>query len=133
MFEEASRSKIRFETDKGLVTVEDLWDIPLEAPNGELSLDTLAINIDRQLKTASSESFVRKGSRKNRVLELCFNIVKHIIEVKLQERDSATKKAVSKTRIEEISRIISRKKDAELENKSIEDLEKMSSDLEGNN
>ncbi len=51
MFEEASKLKLRFETTRGLVAVEDLWDIPLIGNNG-FSLDILAMISVVSLKIA---------------------------------------------------------------------------------
>ena len=34
IFETAARNKVRFESSKGLVTVEDLFDAPLTSKNG---------------------------------------------------------------------------------------------------
>ena len=49
MFEKATRLKLRFETVRGYVTTEDLWDIPLSAVNG-FCLDTIAKNLNKKLK-----------------------------------------------------------------------------------
>ena len=92
MFEKASRLKLRFDTPKGMITTEDVWDLPLTSRNGA-SLDNLAKDLNRTIKETEEESFVADKSARNTVLELKFDIVKHIIEVKKAEL-TASKKAV---------------------------------------
>ncbi len=54
IFENASKTKVRFETSKGEVSVEELWDLSLT------SLDSIAKVISKELKEASEESFISK-------------------------------------------------------------------------
>ena len=58
MFEKAARLKLRFDTSKGLVTVEDLFDLPLTVRNGGASLDNIAKGIARLIRETETESFV---------------------------------------------------------------------------
>ena len=122
-FELATRQKLRYETSKGMLTVEDLWDLPLSG-NGT-NLDKIAIALSKQLKDEPSESFVVKTKKHNLTLQLKFDVVKHIIDVRLAEEAIAKDKAEAKAKKERIMEIIERKKDQELEGASLEDLQKM--------
>lgn len=124
MFEKASRMKLRFETKKGDVNVEDLWDISLTSKAG-FSLDEVAKNLYREIKENEEESFVVKKTSKNEILELKFNIVKHIIDVKMQEKEERESEVLKKAHNEKIARVIEKKENENLENMSVEDLVKM--------
>lgn len=124
IFEEATKHKIRFPSDKGMLTVEDLWDLPLTSTRNT-SLDSVALAVNRELKETDEISFVNPSGKnnENKVLRLAFEIVRHIIEVRKAERNSridAEKRKQDNARIDEI---IERKRNAELESKSIEELE----------
>jgi hypothetical protein len=123
MFEKAARLKLRFETQKGPLSVEDLWDLPLSG-NG-LNLDKIAMALSRQLKEESTESFVLKTSRSTDVLQLKFDIAKHIIDVRLAEIEAAKVKAEVRAKKDRILSIIERKQDEQLEGQPLEDLLKM--------
>jgi hypothetical protein len=124
MFEKASRLKIRYNTSRGSISVEDLWDVPLTDTYGDFSLDIIAKRLNRKLKVEDEESFVVKNT-KNEALELAFNIVKHVIETKLKEAEETKKKAENKKRNEKILDIIERKQDADLESKDVDTLKDM--------
>ena len=83
MFEKAARLKLRFDTPRGNLTVEDLWDIPLTGQ--QISLDNVAKAVNKGLKASEEESFVAKPSSKDRVLSLKLDILKHVIRVRLAE------------------------------------------------
>ncbi len=128
MFEKASRLKLRFETSRGILATEDLWDLPLSSVRGT-NLDELAIGLNRQLKDSQTESFVAANPRKDEVLELKFEIVKRVIEVKLAEAAQAKLAADKKAQKQRLLEIIARKQDQQLESTSLEDLQKMVADL----
>lgn len=121
MFEKASRLKIRYNTFRGVISVEDLWDVPLTDPEGHFSLDIIAKKINKRLKVCEEESFVVKNTN-NEFLELSFNIVKHVIKTKLLEDAERKSKVENKKRNEKILAAIERKQDAELENQDVETL-----------
>jgi hypothetical protein len=127
MFEKTTRLKLRFDTAKGQLTVEDLWDLPLTG-NG-VNLDKIAIALSRQIKEEDTESFVVKAKVASEVLQLKFDVVKHVIDVKLAERDAAKAQSDARAKKDKILEIISRKQDQALEGSSLEELQKMAQSL----
>lgn len=55
IFEQTSRLKLRFDTTKGMLTAEDLWDLPLTSDAGKANLDDVAQSLHRELKDAETE------------------------------------------------------------------------------
>ena len=115
--EKATRLRLRFETSRGNLNVEDLWRLPLA------ELDKLAIALNKQLKESSEESFIKAKSKDNKLLELRFDIVKHIIETLLSEDEEKKKAADKRAKREQLLELIAKKKNQELEGKSLEELE----------
>lgn len=89
LFEIATRNKYRFPSSRGSLTVEQLWDLPLTG-NTAFDLDTVARAVNAELKNIAEGSFVETDPdpRKTR-LEQMLEVVKHIISVKLKEREQA--------------------------------------------
>ena len=123
MFEKASRLKVRFGTTKGDITVEDLWDLPLTNRNG-FDLDNVAKALNKAVKDSGEESFVLKKNKANAVLELKFEIVKHIIDVKIAEADANEKKVETKAEKELYDSIIADKETEGLKEMSLKELKK---------
>jgi len=130
IFEQATRSKLRVSTAKGLLTVEDLWDLPLVSKSGpQVNLDDLARAAYKEMEESACQSFVQKACKISETAKLKFDIIKHIIEVRLAERDAAierSEKAVKKQRILEL---IATKEDESLAGKSLEELQKLAGEL----
>lgn len=122
MFEKAVRQKLRFESPMGLMTVEDVWSLPLKHRT-KFDLDTLAKNLNRQVKEHQEESFVSKPSVANTTLALRFEIVKYVIQVLLEEKEAREKRAEKEERKRKILEIMDRKQDQELEGMSLDQLE----------
>lgn len=90
MFDIATRKKLRFDTAKGLLTVEDLWDLPLTSATGKTNLDSIALDLHRELKgVADVQSFVDETAKADTIVQLRFDIVKHIIDVRKKENKDA--------------------------------------------
>jgi len=124
MFDIATRKKFRFDTVKGFLTVEDLWDLPLSSTTGKTNLDDIARGLHKQLKNGDDVSFVHADKKSDEIVQLKFDIVKHIIDVKLAEnaaekiaRDNATKK-------QRLLEIIADREDDQLKSLSIDELKK---------
>lgn len=129
MFEKASRLKLRFSSSKGQLTVEDLWDLPLLSTDGTLDLECLAQEHHSEVKQSKGKTFVKKKSTADSTAVLKMGIIKHVIEVKLDEEEKrklAAEKRKNKARITEL---IAQKQDEELADKSIEELQELIADM----
>jgi len=126
MFEKASRLKLRFETPVGLIGAEDLWDLPLTSsrPN-RANLNDIAKDISRQLKAQGEEDFVNPKTAVDEGLQLMLEIVKHVIQVKQIEASAANDLRERREKKAKLLELISKKKDQELEGKSLEELTAM--------
>lgn len=123
-FEQATRLKLRFDTAKGQLSTEDVWDLPLTSANG-VSLDGLAKQLNKAVKESAEESFVVKKTKANAELELRFDIVKHIIAVRLKEAEDRANEAAVKAKKARILDIIANKEDDELASLPVSELKKM--------
>lgn len=123
LFEKAARIKLRFETERGMLTVEDIFDLPLTARNGALDLDTVAKNLSRQVKDTSEESFVVEQTKVNEELQLGFDIVKHVIAVKKDERDAAKIKAEKTAKKQMLLEALAKKQTEGISNMSEEQIQ----------
>lgn len=122
LIEVAVRNKYRFQTNQGLVSVEDLYDLPLQSVRGS-SLDQIAISLNKQIKALGEESFVGDTPVGSVELNNKLEIVKQVIAIKKEQNRLATEAAVKATQNAKIDAIIARKKDTALEEMSIEELE----------
>lgn len=120
LFEVASRLKLRFASNVGQLSVEDLWELPLTSAS-KANLDSIAIELNRQLQ-GTEESFVSTG-KKNAVLELKFEVVKHIIGVRVAENQAKVDERAKAARREQLTELIALKKNEGLQALSIEELE----------
>ncbi len=126
IFELATRQRLRFDTPKGALSVEDLWQLPLTSRTGAASLDGVAVDLYRELQAAGPVSFVESTTSANQVLaQLKFDIVKHMIDVRKAESEAAaTARQKAETR-QKLMGIIDAKRDADLQSKTVEELQAM--------
>ncbi len=123
IFEQGTRAKLRFTTPNGMLGIEDLWDLPLVSRRA--NLDDIARYLDAELKSRASVSFVKEGSETNAATKLAFDIVLHIINVKLAEQKAASLAADNREKKQRIMTIIEQKQAEALSASSIEDLQQM--------
>lgn len=128
MFEIASRKKFRFDSAQGSLTVEDLWDIPLTLNGrmkGRVCLDDIAKDLNKQLKEDDTESFVIKKTAVNEEISQKFELVKHIISVRLAEMEAADIIKKNKDKKQMLLGIIAQKENEALMGTSLEELKAM--------
>jgi len=129
MFEQAARKKLRFESRKGTLSVEELWDLPLTVRGDGESLNTLTMALNKKLKDSGDEDFVNKVSKPNEILQLKFYIAKHIIDVRLEERAAKLTEKSRKEQKQKIMDIIVEKESEALKGQSLDDLRKLLEEL----
>lgn len=122
IFEYATRNKVRF-SFKGLISVEDLWDLSLT------NLNSIYKELNKQSKQSEEESLLNIKTQEDELLNVQIALVKHIVSVKLAEKEAREKTSAKKAQKQKIMSIIAAKKDEELQNSSIDDLQKMLDEL----
>lgn len=123
IFEHASRTKLRFSSIVGELTTEQLWDLQLTSKGGRANLDAIARAVHAELKGLEEVSFVEcKPDPRKDELELELEILKHIIAVKLAERDEADKAATKAQRRAKLLDALASKENDELVGMSKDDI-----------
>ena len=130
IFEQATRQQLRFPSAKGSLTVEDLWQLPLQAKSG-FDLDTVAKNVNSSLKAIGEESFVTTSTNPSAApLALALDIVKYIISVKKTENEATRARADRLTERNKLVNILAEKQDSALRNLTPEEIQKRLAELE---
>ena len=121
--EMATRNKFRFPY-KGLISVEDLWDL------GQVQLDSIYKNLNKEIKQIQEESLLSAKNSEDAELQAKIDIVKHIFTVKQQEAIQRSIDAENADKKRRIMEILAQKQDDSLMGKSEDELRKMLKELE---
>lgn len=121
-FEVATRSKMRFPF-RGMISVEDLWDLSVQ------NLDSVFKVLNSELKQVQEESLLNTKTKADKELDVKIEIVKYIVNVKLEEENSRLKAKEQKEQKQKIMEILSAKQDEALQNKTPEELQAMLAEL----
>lgn len=125
IFERAARGKYRFASNRGDLTTEQLFDLPLTSRNG-FNLNEVAILVSGDLENTSAKSFVETSADDaiRSELEAKLDIVKAVIATKQTALAAAQTRADKAEKRRKILEAIDRRQDADLEGKSLEELTK---------
>jgi len=118
-FKSASQQKLRFQTNRGVLTTEQLWDLSLE------ELDALAVSLEAEHKESGKKSFLTKVSVKDKTAKLRFDVVLDVLNTKAEEAQALSEAAEIKEHNNKILTLIADKQDESLKGKTIAQLEKM--------
>lgn len=118
-FKLASEQKLRFQTNRGLLSTEQLWDLSLE------ELDALAVSLEAEHKHSAKKSFLVKTSVKDKTAKLRFDIVLDVLNTKVTAQEAATEALEIKEHNKKIISLIAEKQDESLKGKTIRQLEGM--------
>lgn len=123
IFKKAARLKLRFPSVKGLLSVEQLYDLPLTS-NGGCDLDSVAKTVNGYLRQASEDSFVNtKPNLEKDLNQLCLDIVKEVIADRIAENEANAKAVANRHEREKLLTVLEGKKDAALANLTEAELE----------
>ena len=121
IFEKASRLKLRFTTPVGVVSTEDLWYIkPSVLAEMEEVLLKEVSNYGQTTRKSRASATVAQTQQKLRL-----EIITHVLDTLESESEERNAKAARQERNRQILEIIAQKQQANLHDKSIEDLQKM--------
>jgi hypothetical protein len=130
IFEIASRKKFTYPSVVGMLTTEQLWDLPLTSVRGA-SLDSVARAVNSDLKSVTEESFVAvKPNPAKADLETKLEVVKHIIAVKQDERAKADAAADRADKRRKLAEALASKQDQALAAMSEEEIRKQLDELD---
>lgn len=123
MYKEASKIGLRFQTNHGSLTVEQLWSLSLAKL--KLELKTVGEELDNSDNKTERLSFLDETKVVDREKQLQFEILKDIYLTKKQEADAEKNAVAMKEHNQYILSLIKTKQDQELANKSIDELKAM--------
>jgi hypothetical protein len=119
-FKKASQLKLRFNTDRGLLSVEQLWDL------SQNQLSNLIRSIKKVLKETDNDdelSFLTGEVKLDEENQLRFDIAKDIYLTKKKAQEEIRDASAIKEYNEKILGLIEEKQEEGLKGKSIEELE----------
>ena len=116
VFERASREKLRYKAKAGLVTTEDLWELPLT------QLDTMAVAINEQINTVNKGSFLKPKQAADETLSLTLQVLIYVMTVRQQEAADARAVAEKRAQKAKLMDILGTKQEEKLKGLSEEEL-----------
>jgi len=130
IFEYATRNKLRFRSLRGMLDIEQLWDVPLRSRDG-FDLNAIAKGASKALKEISEDNFVETSKTTEHTRsEMSLEAVKYVIDVKLAEEETAKTRAAKKQEKEKLLSFLAEKQDGKLSELSVEELQKRIAALE---
>ena len=122
LFLQAAKQKTRFSTTRGLISVEQLFDLPLTAKDN-FSLDNVARGIAQELKAAGDESFVSSGKNPaNAELTFKLEVVKAVIADREADNAAKTNARATASEVAQLQGLLATKEQEALANLSADEL-----------
>lgn len=119
LFKIAARRRTRFPSDRGDLTVEQLYQLPLAG------LDNVARTINTELRSLTEDSFVElKPDPRKGQLQDALDLVKEVIADVQADADRAAKRQQKAALRRTLTDALARKQDEALSAASLEDIQK---------
>lgn len=124
LYKKAAQVKLRIQTCKGILSVEDIWGLSLA--NLDASIRSLAPLVKKYQTEDSDLDFLSSNSdtksEETSLLELSFEILKDVYITKKEEANAKAKARETKEFNQKIMSLIAEKQESSLKDKSIEEL-----------
>lgn len=117
-FKKASREKLRFNTSKGVLSTEQLWDLP------QTALANAIKDVKKILKKDDDDelSFLDDSKVVDKENQLRFDILKDVYQTNKNEAQALREQAETKQNNQKIMALIAEKEDEGLKNKTVDEL-----------
>lgn len=121
MFKQASKMKLRFATERGVLSAEQLWDLT------QSQLSTAIKTVKKVLVKDNDDelSFLESNKVVDTENQLRFDILKDVYLTKKKEMEEIRDAATVKAHNQKIDTLIAAKQDSQLQEMSIDELEKL--------
>lgn len=124
IFEIASRKRFRFQTEVGVMSTEDLWDISMK------QLEKIANGLVKQINAIEAPSVFSgldgsastKESKELESLNDQLDLLKYVFQVRTEENRAKLEEAQRKQQKARLDELIERKRETALESMSIDEL-----------
>lgn len=126
IYKQAAQQKLRFDTTRGSLSAEQLFDLPLTIL--ATAIRNLRGIMKKEVQVEDDLSFLDQPVKANTANQLRFEILKDVYLTKKAEVAAVIADRERKERNQRIMELIKNKQDKELENKSIEELKAMLDD-----
>lgn len=126
IYKQAAQQKLRFDTTRGSLSAEQLFDLPLTVL--ATAIRNLRGIMKKEVQVEDDLSFLDQPVKANTANQLRFEILKDVYITKKAEAAAIVADRERKERNQRIMELIKNKQDKELENKSIEELKAMLDD-----
>ena len=130
-FVSLARKAVRFDTPRGFIDFEQLWDLPLRNKTG-VDLNSVAVAAHKALKDAEDATDFVGGATnpKKDVAALRMKSIKFVIDAKLQEGKAEVARQQASNQREVILAALERKQNAAIDNMTEEELKASLKSLE---
>lgn len=117
IYKQANRLGLRFNTNRGLLATEQLFQLSLA------DLDALAVSLE--ISQTGKKSFIRETSVGDEIAKLKFDVALDVLNTVMKEQKDARESLDNKRKNEKILALIAEKQDGALKEKTVEELEAM--------
>lgn len=129
LFLRASRMQLRFDTNNGKCTTEDLWDLPMTSKRGT-SLNGLYQALSAERGAHSVASLVSVPTPETDTLDIKIEVIKTIFDIRKAENAAAKTSQANKAEAKRLRQVLAGKRNAAAENLSEEELKAKIAQLE---
>lgn len=120
IIEQAVKMKLRFDTNRGQLSVEQIYDLPLNTRNNTEGLKDLARQLNSIIK---AEDDLFESTTANKINKLRFDIVMQIIAERQAEAAKLVERKSLESQLEQFTEILNAKKNDAMKDLSVEELE----------